>query len=1104
MEKTALSHSFTEEELASLVQLLKEHSDSVTVKNTELHSMLKRREIALRNLTSGGYELSEHLSSMKKETHNLFASIQIIAEATEVALSALEEQKKDWEDRYANLDAAITGFSRITETISKSISSLRELGERIKQIESSMNRVHTISHLTQGVSRNAGIKAYHAGEKGKGFEVIARELSQLTKESLNITSTVPEAIGQFQRQTREAVSFVTDLTHNIIEVEQRSGEMKQKLQSSERLLSEFMEASSIIHNAVDKQIRIKDKLGKEEEIIASFTTESLIETGNITTMEQSQSSLSLLINEHVANASRIISLIEQKGVDEFATNLRKSIINADKLKDLITRVSSLTAQIKETSLEAMRHFRSQEEKMAQIVSIINENKQIKQEISEKTNSLMGILEELMTLFEATNSLSTNIIGIIGSMEKLVRRADEYFVALENQIAGVEEILKKLNQFSKRSNLLSLYAAIESARAFEFKKDLDVIVTQIKDLSKQSSDSLRSIEDSVNMAKSSLRNVHHIMLDAASKLDRTETEFKPLITGFKELNDSAGKLNDLVREMLRTLERQTILERRLIANEESISVEIRESIASNQELVEETEKTETVVLALLRDISSLEKALIPASAAIHRAKKDILRLRLSGDIMDIDPASTTDATSHRVTEILCKGLVEQGMDANVIPAIAKRWRVSEDGLLWDFTLRDDVRFHNGEQLTAVDVKRSLQHLLLGPNRYMCDMIKGAQEYIKSQKGNLEGVTPIGTNSIRIELSHPYIPFLKNLGVPCASVARQADAQFIGTGPYMLKQWDKEERIIVQKFEGYFGKGPFFDEIHFIVCQDEEEAVNRFLSGEFDILDIPSSMDRNSLQSRETNGISIASMSIYDIYYVGINVQQQSPLQNKLVRQAMNYAIDRDEYIERIAKQRGIPAKGIFPPNFPAYNEELKGFSFNPDKAKALLRQAGFAGGLPGEYRFDIRDSRVSVMGAEIIQKHLGEIGIKVKLNPIPWKDLLRNTHNGQSLLFALGWSNDNGDPDSFLYPLFHSKNFGSPGNTTFYDNKTVDALLDEAATLIDYYKREALYRQVEEIIVDDAPWLFLYHSKHFFAMHHYIQGYVKNPLATERLEDVWSL
>lgn len=1103
MENTAVSQSLTEQYIGELLELLKRHTQSITTSNTELHSMLKRREIALRNLTSSGYSLSEHLTDMKKETHNLFASIQIIAEATQVALSALEEQKKDWENRYASLDAAITGFSKITETISKSIKSLRELGERIKLIEDAMNRVHTISHLTQGVSRNAGIKAYHAGEKGKGFEVIARELSQLTKESLNITSTVPEAIRQFQTQTREAVNFITDLTHNIVDVEQFSEEMKQKLKSSEQLLSEFMEASAIIHNAVGKQIHIKDKLGKEEEIIASFTTESLIATGNITTMEQSQNSLSLLINQFVNNAARIISQIEQKGEEAIEANLQKSMINADKLKEYIGRVSLLTSQIKETSLESMRHFRSQEEKMAQIIAIINENKNTKEEISEKTNSLMGILEEVVDLFEATNTISSKIIEIINRMKQLVNRADEYFVSLEQEIAGVENILKKLKQFSKRSNLLSLYAAIESARAFQFKKDLDVIVAQIKDLSRQSSGSLRSIEDSVNMAKSSLRNVHHIMSDATGKLKQMEGEFQPLLSGFKDLNESAGKLNDLVREMLRTLERQTILERRLLTTEENISGKIEESIASNQELVTETEKTETIVLSLLRDISELEKTLIPAVPKFGKPEKKVLKLRLSGDILDTDPSTTTDATSHRVTEIVYKGLVEQGMDANIIPAIAKRWRVSGDGLIWEFSLRDDVQFHNGDLLTAIDVKRSIQHLLLGPNRYMCDMIKGAQNYLK-KKGNLEGVTPLGTNTVRIELSHPYIPFLRNLGVSSASIAKQVDGHMIGAGPFMITQWIKDKMIVLEKFDGYFGKRPFYDEIQFIICKDEQEAVDRFLNREFDILDIPSSVDRHMLQSQEGNNIQVQSMPIYDIYYVGINVQHQSPLQGKLVRQAMNYAIDRDEYIERIAKQRGIPAKGIFPPNFPTFNPELSGYDFNPEKAKSLLREAGFPAGLPGEYRFDIRDSRIAIQGAEIIQRHLAEVGIKVVLNPLSWQELLRSAHAGKSLLFALGWSNDNGDPDSFLYPLFHSKNFGSPGNTTYYDNKTVDALLDEAATLIDNYKREALYRQVEQILVNDAPWIFLYHSKQFFALHHHIQGHIKNPLATERLEDVWSL
>jgi len=1105
MDKTATYTYLSEEDLEETLKLLRQHADAIAKSNDELRSEFELRENALLRVTSGGYIISEKLAAMKRETHNLFASIQIIAEATEVAFSALEEQKRDWEIRYANLETATTGFTKIIEIISKSIESLRELGERIKDIEVAIDRIHNISHLTRGVSRNAGIKAFHAGEKGKGFEVIARELTQLTKESLNITVEVPEMIQRFRTKTNEAVNFIAELTHNMEQVKQNAEDMKLKLKSSENLLGEFMDVSNIIHTAVDKQLGIKNKLGEEEEIIAAFATQSLIETGNLTTLEQSQNSLSLLVNRFVENMLLLLGSLEQKEKSTFNAHTGLIIINTNKLKDYMVKVSSLTSQIRESSLEATKHFESQKEKMVQILSIIEDNKQIKQEIAQETDSLMNILQEVADLFNETNTLSENILTIIDRMTALVERADSYFSSLEKEMQWVGEILKKLKLFSKRSNLLSLYASIESARAFEFKKNLDVIVTQIKDLSKQSSGALKTIEDSVNKAKLSLKNVHQIMYDTSGKLRESKNDFKPITTGFQAMNISTRKLNELVDEMMRTLDRQTVLEETLSSLENFLSSKIEDNIHQSIALVRETEKMGSVVSKLKYELGELEKKLLPLVPADQTTSRTILRLRLTGDIMDTDPSRTTDSSSHRVAVNVFKGLVEQGPDANVIPAIAKRWKLSKDGLIWNFALRDDVKFHDGDLLTAYDVKSTLKHILSGPHKYMFDMIRGANEFARRRTKDIEGIKIMDNHHLSIELSHPYIPFLKNLFVSCSGIAKQTDKGLVGAGPYMLKSWEKGKEIVLESFDDYFGKRPFFDEIHFVVCHDDTQTTERFLNREFDIINIPGSVDITTFTGTEESALfRIEPFLIYDIYYIGINVRLKTPFQNKLVRQAVNFALDRNEYIQKVTKGRGTPARGIFPPNFPSYNKTLTGYEHNPEKAKALLVEAGFPNGLPGEYQFDIRDSKIATIGGEIIRKSLERVGIRVKLNLLSWEELLSSAHKGKSLLFALGWSNDNADPDSFLYPLFHSKNWGEPGNTAFYKNETVDALLDEAATLTDNYKRTLLYQQVEEILVDDAPWIFLYHSQHYTAMQQYIQGYTKNPLTTERLEDVWKL
>ncbi len=1089
--------------LKKIISSLSSHNASIKDYNTEASSTLKKREIALRNLTRGEYEASEKLSMMQKETHNLFASILIIAEATEVALSAIDEQKKDWEIWYSELDTATTNFSKIIETIAKIISSLKVLGEKIKKIETGMRNIHNISHLTSGVSRNAGIKAYHAGEQGKGFEVIAKELSQLTQESLTITEQVPKTIERFQNKTQEALNFITELTHNIEQVKHNTEDMKEKLQSSEALFGKFKESSSIIYDAVEKQKKVRETLRMEEENIAKLSVQSLIETGNISNLEQTQSSLSMLINRFVENSSLVIELLEHTDGNEISSNFSNVSTNFEKLSEYILRVSSLTSQIKETSFEARKHFEAQKDNLSQILDVIKTNSKIKQDIREKTNSLVEILKTVSQHFIQTNNLSQKILSIINNMALVVERARNYFASLEEEILVVERILAKLKAFFKKSNLLALYASIESARAYDFKKDLDVIVNQIKNLSKQSSVSLQTMEDSINKAKYSMKSVNAIMTDTSKKLSNTKDDFKPILEGFNELNRATERLNELVREMLITLGRQTELEDKLTEIEERLSENINANILLNIEMAQKGEKTQSVISKLSKVIVECQKDLEPFQSIHLGTTRKVLKLRLSGDVMNLDPSKTTDATSSRVSSVIFKGLVEQGMDANVIPAIAKRWKVSEDGLVWDFLLKQEIKFHSGDLLTAEDVKKTIEHLLIGPHSYMFDMIKGAQNFIKGNTKDLEGIRIADAEHLKIVLNHPHIPFLKNLGVSCGGIKKQTENGLVGAGPYKLKKWIKGEKIIVEAFDGYFGAKPFCSEIQFIVCPDEQETIQRFLDGEFDIIDIPSSTRKEKLLAKASmDTVNVKSFSIYDIYYIGINVKLQSPFKEKSVRQALNFAINRNDYIEKIAKERGTPAKGIFPPNFSAYNSELKGYEFAPDKAKKLLADAGFPGGLPGEYLLTIRDSSIALRSAEILKQQLSELGINIKLNPLSWKELLRSAHTGKALLFALGWSNDNGDPDTFLYPLFHSKNWGEPGNTTFYKNAKVDALLDEAAALIDYYKRQKLYQEIEQIVVDEAPLIFLYHSKHSVATQPYVRGYSKSPIASERLEDIW--
>ena len=194
--------------------------------------------------------------------------------------------------------------------------------------------------------------------------------------------------------------------------------------------------------------------------------------------------------------------------------------------------------------------------------------------------------------------------------------------------------------------------------------------------------------------------------------------------------------------------------------------------------------------------------------------------------------------------------------------------------------------------------------------------------------------------------------------------------------------------------------------------------------------------------------------------------------------------------------------MFPPGLSAYNPNLLGYNYNPGKSNELLRNMGFTEGLPDEYIFDVSDTPMNLKRAEIIQQYLNDIGIKTRVNPLKWRDFLEKIHKGNSVIFILGWSSDNGDPDNFLYPLFHSKNVGESGNASFYKNPAVDKLIEQGMSEINPRKRIEIYREAEKLIVEDAPWTFLYHGVQNYIVQPDIYGFKPHTLDIINYESMW--
>jgi len=293
--------------------------------------------------------------------------------------------------------------------------------------------------------------------------------------------------------------------------------------------------------------------------------------------------------------------------------------------------------------------------------------------------------------------------------------------------------------------------------------------------------------------------------------------------------------------------------------------------------------------------------------------------------------------------------------------------------------------------------------------------------------------------------------------------------VGTGPFRLVSYKPDDRIVLERFDEHFAGRPFLTAVIYHIIDDPGVRLQSYLSGELDMTDIPLGRLPEFVSRPDHH-----SWAELDTYYLGIS-QLKAPYGKSVhLRRALNHAIDRRRLCGRVLEGRAVPAKGVLPPGMPGYDERRRGYSFDLKAAERELVAAGYPGGkgLPAVplYHKPSSDARAIVVE---LQQQLARAGIPVELNPVDLARIKEMTIKEPPALFFLSWIGDYPDPENFLYALFHSTR-GGPTNRVHYDSPETDGLLKRARSLPDGERRLAAFGAVEERVVADAPWVFLYH------------------------------
>ena len=470
---------------------------------------------------------------------------------------------------------------------------------------------------------------------------------------------------------------------------------------------------------------------------------------------------------------------------------------------------------------------------------------------------------------------------------------------------------------------------------------------------------------------------------------------------------------------------------------------------------------------------------------------VFRLRIPGDPPSLDPIHSVDLVSQAVVCKLFDPLVRLDAETgSVVGALAETWEIADSGRTFSFVLRKGVRFHNGRPVTAGDVRYSFERLLdpasAGKRPWILLPVRGASDFRAGRAETVEGIETQGDSLVTLRLESPFAPFLVQLTmvgasiVPREEVERPKRANFgehpVGTGPFRFIEWQHDNRIRLERNPDY----PLLpmptggvERVDFVVVPNISVAFEKYRAGELDLLDqlppgqVALARKRFAGQLHIWPGLSVR--------YLGFNFTRRPFKDNRLLRQAFNYAVNKQAICEVLGEGIDVVSVGAVPPALAGHGGESSGYPYDPDRARALLAQAGYPEGRGLEeitllYNNDPVDRRF----CEFVQACLDEIGVKVRLKCLEWAAFLAAIRAGEAQMFRGSWVGDFPDAHNFLYTLFHSANWGDAGNYTRFSHSGVDSLCLVALQSTDPEQRAALYREVERIVSYQAPWIFLFH------------------------------
>ncbi len=796
--------------------------------------------------------------------------------------------------------------------------------------------------------------------------------------------------------------------------------------------------------------------------------------------------------------------LEKASNDKIALSKSNQRCIVDRIDNKIGEAGLVVESLIDVTGNISKYVEVQIDSVQKLVDEISNYSALAEEVFANTENAKQISEQTMNVARQGSSAVDDSIKAMDVIEVSVLESKEVVNMLSSKAANINEMLNVIKDIADSTNLLSLNASIEAARAGEAGRGFAVVAQEVKKLAQRSVESIKFINDIINEINTSVVTAINSMDKTIIKVKEGTDISKNTMEVFNTIIKAVDNSSSVSDEINTAITKQTANLESVVNSTQEMSKTFEKLVTTVEQASLYTQFTKTSLDSLQNTSSDLKSAtgrLVDVIAGSSKYDSTVTTC-LPSPLQTYDPQMSFEYVGSHIMSNVNSGLLTISSSGQVSPGIAKNWYLEEDGLTWVFQLRKGAKFHNGREITAEDVKYSFERVLSptlnSPNSWALMCLDGAEEYNQGQVKEVKGIKILDRYRILLKLNMPYSGFLLNLGQFCTSILPREEIESgnaVGCGPYRLKEVEASG-ITLEAFENFYNGEPYIKQIK--VKYNDIDVAEDFISGKYDfiIADKKNTMER----IKDSEGTTVKARSIIGTYYAGFNLLSNSPYAKNIeVRRALNMAINKKRIIEELLGGLAIEAKGPFPPSM-IDNAKDSGYGYNPRLAKEMLQKSGFGKAVQKLKILAREETDTSIYNplTEYIMNDLKEIGIECELIRVTAAQYLNPECIQKCDIYVSRWIGDTGDPDNFLQPLFSSE---SKTNFSNYKNDTVTHNMNKAKEIINPEKRIEMYRGIQKTIVDDAPWIFLYHPQAGIAFKNNLAGIRLSQLGLLKYEDI---